>query len=131
MFYCMDRCLHFQAKFENYLQKIKNCIKSPTNILTQINNRYFEYNQASKSNQNLCSQNDIFNHKEFTKFQKYSFKINQKDNYCYLNNEILFTIYAFCDYNHVNSVIGRRFINFKDFFEHPIKSSDLRRLSDT
>lgn len=111
-------------KFENFLQKIKNCIKSPTNILAQINNRYFEFTQA-KSNQNNGSQNDIFNHKECTKFQKYSFKINQKDNFCYLNNEVLFTIYAFCEYNNVNSVIGRRFINYEDFFEHPIKSSDL------
>lgn len=63
--------------------------------------------------------------KNFQNFKKFSLKINKKDNYCYLSDGVLFTIYHFCEYNNVNSILGRRFLNYEDFFEHPLKSSAL------
>ena len=95
-------------KFENYMQQLKKLIRKASQPLEQINNRISEKNKLGK------------------KISEYSFRpifslsTRYPNNYCIILNKV----FKMEEINN-NEVKGRYILSLTNFFEYPIKSSDL------
>lgn len=104
--------------FENYLQKLKKVVRKPTLVLQQIyknilGDRFVSDThptgpRVSDSNMTCIFRNCILS-------------IKSPDNICFVKNSIPIQIQQFT----ADSVIGRRFINIRSFYEEPCDSKTL------
>jgi hypothetical protein len=100
-------------RFENYLQIVKNNIKSPRNILQQLSNRIEEFNKFPskpkiKKNENVIA------------VGKFTLKVNGKDNFVILHSGHPVKIVTIDSVN--KKVSGQKYLNSEICYEMPTNS---------
>lgn len=109
-------------KFENFLQKIKRKIKSPTNILQQVRHNFHDY-LSFKKQDNLGFK--IIN-KNIQKYVTKEYTLTKKspNNICCLKNDYPLVITNFSTSEGKFFITGNRFLRKTTFYEAPETSAD-------
>lgn len=116
-------------KFENFLQTLKSYVRKPTDILQQLYNRIkynFEREDDIQRAKKSFEKSEIqISKKSIGIKNKFTFKANEKDCFCYTKSDLVFHIFYLRTYNSQNVVFGKRFLDKKSVFLEPVDSADL------
>lgn len=103
--------------FENYLQKLKNCIKKPTKILEQIHRKVVEEEFSI-----VCADRQLTHKVDAINFKECELTTKSPNNICYVEDNIPIKIESF---SQDGKICGRRLHNIRSFYETPCDSISL------